>query len=547
LPAGPGSSKSGGKTGKTPGPRSPAPKPGSDSDVRLVQEGGEMDFELPLDEGKKPETPSPKTPRRKGSKLSGPDSSVRIVPLEPSDSDIKMVPDADDSVSMGKTRGKTASDSDIRLEDSKPRKRDSDDPLVTEEIDLDAELGKPAGGPSSSARRKSKGAGKPAGKPAQPQLPTTSPFELSEADLDVDEPSRPAAKQTQHKPASDSSDNFELAPTADSSSPLELGSDEMPSLELDDEVQLGEVTAGAGDSGINLRDPADSGISLEQEGSDEMEFELSLDAGSTPKPGPAASLDDSDSEFELSLDDSGEPATLDSDSSEFELSLDESSGEVELEPKAGADDDSSEFELTLDDSGGSSPLDESGERDIFETDFEVPALEEESGSEAVALDDDTDLESSDFDLALGDEDMVAEDESGSQVVALEDEEEADEGAATVQRKARTGAKAGRPKAAPSELALSESEEESPYANLDTEEAAGKVKIEYRETPATPWGPVPALLLIPSVLVLFVVGLMGFELVQSMLAYQKGNKASGLIIEPLTEAVMGPLPGSTKKK
>jgi hypothetical protein len=33
----------------------------------------------------------------------------------------------------------------------------------------------------------------------------------------------------------------------------------------------------------------------------------------------------------------------------------------------------------------------------------------------------------------------------------------------------------------------------------------------------------------------------------MMAYQKGNKASGLIIEPLTEAVMGPLPGSTKKK
>ena len=110
------------------------------------------------------------------------------------------------------------------------------------------------------------------------------------------------------------------------------------------------------------------------------------------------------------------------------------------------DDSSSEFELTLDDSGGLAPLEEeaapasgsgSGEKDIFETDFDVPALEDESGSQAVALDEsDTDLESSDFDLALGDEDAGSEDESGSQVVVLEDEEEADEGAATVARSAR---------------------------------------------------------------------------------------------------------------
>jgi hypothetical protein len=34
-------------------------------------------------------------------------------------------------------------------------------------------------------------------------------------------------------------------------------------------------------------------------------------------------------------------------------------------------------------SGTLAPAEESGEKDIFETDFEVPALEEESGSEAV--------------------------------------------------------------------------------------------------------------------------------------------------------------------
>ena len=504
--------------------------------MRLVGEGSDLDFQLPLENESKPETPAPKPPKRKSSKLSGPDSSVRIVPLDPSDSDIRMVPDSTDEVALGPSRGKSTSDSDIRLEHSKPSKRESDDALVTEEIDLDAELGKAAAAAAPGRHR--------APKPAQPQLPTSSPFELSEADLDMDDPARPA-RRTQHKAAGDSSDDFELAPTADSSSPLELGSDEMPSLELDDdEVNLGELSGGGGGSGINLRDPADSGISLEQEGSDE--FELSLDAGTTPKPAPAANLNDSDSEFELSLDDSGEAATLDADSSEFELSLDDSSGELEVDPAAAAD-DSSEFELTLDDSGGSSPLDESGDRDIFETDFEVPALEEESGSEAVALDDDTDLESSDFDLALGDEDAVAEDESGSQVVALEDEEDADEGAATVQRKAKSAAK-GRSKAVPSDLALSDSVDDSPYEGLgETDEEPGKVKIEYRDAPTTPWGPVPALLMIPSVLVLFVIGLMGFELIQSMLAYQKGTKATGLIIQPLTEAVMGPLPGSPKKK
>jgi hypothetical protein len=174
-----------------------------------------------------------------------------------------------------------------------------------------------------------------------------------------------------------------------------------------DEVSLGEMPSarvtGASDSGINLQEPADSGISREQ-GSDsreEIEFELSLDAESIPKPAKAAPNVDSSSEFELNLEDSARLAPL----------------EEEAAPAAAEE-----------------------EKDIFETDFEVPALEDESGSQAVALDEsDTDLESSDFDLALGDEDMATEDESGSQIVALEDEEEVDEGAATVARPRRGGA------------------------------------------------------------------------------------------------------------
>jgi excisionase family DNA binding protein len=569
--------------------RSPPPEPGSDSDVRLVPDGGDVDFELSAEDG--PASPAPKAPSsstrrpstvgpgqpkkpssslapgekppkgktgsgsgKRPSKISSPDSSVRMVPMgDESDSDVKMVLEPDDAVSLGPSRGKSASDSDIRLEHSKPGgKKESDDALVTEEIDLDAEVGPPS---KPTPKPGAKPGSKPAsGKspPPTPKLPKESPFELSESDLDVSKKSPKPQKLTQHKPAdTDSSDDFELTPAApDSSSPLELGSDEVPALPPDDdEVNLGELNAGAGDSGINLRDPADSGISLEQEGSDEIEFELSLDAGATPKPSPDKAEDSSD-EFELSLDDDSSETVAASDSSEFELSLEDSgSSELDLERSSQTDSDS-EFELTLDESAGSSPLEEGAERDIFETDFEVPALEEESGSEAVALDEDTDLESSDFDLALGDEDMAAEDESGSQVVALEDEEEADEGAATVSRQTRGGRAAA--------VEDEEEEEESEFAGIgaETEEeedeetapaTTGKTRFVYVDAPPAPWGPAPALLLIPCVLVLFVVGLMGFELVQSMLAYQKGNKYTGLVIGPLSEAVgLGTPPGIEKK-
>ncbi|MCY2964486.1 MAG: GspE/PulE family protein, partial [Planctomycetota bacterium] len=46
------------------------------------------------------------------------------------------------------------------------------------------------------------------------------------------------------------------------------------------------------------------------------------------------------------------------------------------------------------------------------TDFEIPALEDDSASEAISLDDaDTDLESSEFDLAIDEDGVVADDES----------------------------------------------------------------------------------------------------------------------------------------
>src|SRR5262249_763238 len=105
-------------------------------------------------------------------------------------------------------------------------------------------------------------------------------------------------------------------------------------------------------------------------------------------------------------------------------------------PKSGKlvleSDSDSEFELTLDDSGGSSiehaALDSAAEEsedkgDIFETDFEIPPMpDDDSGSEAVALEADTDLEKPDF--AADESDVAVDEASESEVVLLGDEDDA---------------------------------------------------------------------------------------------------------------------------
>jgi excisionase family DNA binding protein len=474
------------------GAPSPTPKPGSDSDVRLVAESGELEFKLPgdsdvkmhKDAGAKSPPPGPKSPppKKKSSGL-GVDSGVRLV-TDASDSDVKIVgvgPE-DSNVPIGKQPPKTGTDSDIRLEPDagRPADKGSDDALLTEEIDLDAEIRKAE---EAAQAKKSDPAHRALPKAKQPEFPTTSPFELSQTDLKLTPEQAaevPSAKGPRAPDSSefdltpgrsvDSSSDFDLTPAAQDQSPLDLGSDEFQ-LELaeDSAVGLGDLPPAKGkSSGINLQDPADSGISLEQgeASGEEIEFELSLDDSSTPKPAPAGS-GDSDSEFELTIDESG--------------------GLAPLEEEA--------------------PVAAEDEKDIFETDFEVPALEEESGSQAVALDEsDSDLESSDFDLALSDADMVAEEESGSQVVALDDDE-ADEGAATVQR----------PRQRRGTMVLEEDE-----APIDEMEPGGEVLVEEEEeeyapaaAPAPEWSPLAVIPMIPAALILVLMGIMGFELIQGM--------------------------------
>src|SRR5262249_36531488 len=149
------------------------------------------------------------------------DSGVHVVPLDTqSDSDVKMVSEPDSAVPLGEHSGKAASDSNVRLEHQgptsskirKPPSKPLDEPMLTDEIDLDGELRKAE---ETSKGRGAAGKGKSKVAPTQPQLPTTSPFELSESDLDVPLPEKA------NKPPSSS--DFDLTPAAalPDSSPVE--------------------------------------------------------------------------------------------------------------------------------------------------------------------------------------------------------------------------------------------------------------------------------------------------------------------------------------
>lgn len=445
----PSGAKKTGSKGKT-----PPPKAGSDSDVRLVADGSGVSMQVAGDSGVK----GSKSGRKPGKQ----DSGVKLVDVgHSSDSDVQIVGESKDDIGLGKTPSKSGTDSDVRLEkQAGVTGRGPDDSFLTEEIDLDSELRKA----EEKARPKTK------------QPPSgTAPFELSEADLDI-------AKSQKTKQMSPSSSDFDLSLDIQQDlSPLEPSSSDLPTVPAQkklEEANLGGKAKGKGkgDSGINLQKPADSGVSLEKspDSSDEIDFELSLDSGSSSK-------------------------------------------QAKSDPSA---DSSSEFELTLEDSARLAPL-EDDKKDIFETDFEVPALED-SGSQAVALDDsDTDLESSDFDLALDEGDMAAEDESGSQVVALDDADEVDEGAATVARTGKKGSKASLLDEDAAELGEGDLEEEAVGAPIRRGAAASAAPAD--------WGVFTPVTLLVSVLFMFLLGLMSFELVRGMWGYRQPNKVSALLI------------------
>lgn len=476
--------------------------------------------------GPQPDSAPPKRTSRLAGAAQPADSGVRLVPLD-ADSDVKIVGAGSDEIPLGASPETASGDSDIRLEKyAAPAGADPGENMMqTEEINLDEEIRKQEAAPRQpqpKVKAKSK-----------LQFPTTSPFELSDSDLD-----QPSAPGSHAKPKPDSSDfdlspakkpdssDIELTPPGDSGLHLEPGMDESDfSLELPDESALTEESAPAlseSTSGITLNNPVDAGISLE-EGSpveSDIDFDLSLEPEATPKPATAESpAVDSSSEFEL---------TIDPEDSSGELAA---AAKAEASPSSSSTDSDSEFELTLDDSGIQGAAEEpqvkaeTDEKDIFETDFEVPALDEDSGSQVAAID--TDLDSSDFDIAL-DDSAVEDEESGSQVVALD--EEADEAAATVAAKGDELEETG-----PGFSALGEGE-----VDLESEEegelvgAGAHVKEVVREKmlePA-PWGVLPVIFMLPCVVVMILVGLIGFELIQTT----NGYKSPGFLTKAIGELI-----------
>jgi hypothetical protein len=361
--------------------------------------------------------------------------------------------------------------------------------LVPMDSDEESIQHEPGRAPSDSSVRIDPASGPSGSKPksgGHEYLPTEE-VDLDEELRRAEEAARGHKPRTKVKPRSGVSGG----PAGDSTEMLHA--DELQ-LEQGEDVTLGELApkdvlkGSSGASGIGMHSPADSGVDLEKAGSaEESEFELSLEPPSSKAKAKG-------------------PKT----------------------PAGAPPEGSSEFELTLDE-GGLAPLEDSGEKDIFETDFDMPALEDESGSEAVPLDEpDTNLESSDFDLAVSDSGRH-EGESGSQVVAL-DEEEADEGAATVAKR---------------RAEVAEEEEGGEIDELLGEEAAEEpVGAPVGVAAPTEWGLVPALLLIPCVLAMFLIALMSFELLHSMWGYNQAYKPTGAILKALTPSDM--LPDDAKK-
>ncbi len=406
--------------------------------------------------------------------------------------------------------GKHKSDSDVRIEE----RSDKDAAVVpTEEIALDIS------GPGSAVIKGGSSAKLSAPKSSAKLTPPDSGKKLSSPDLTKGLSSSSSGDSSEFELSLDAdSDDFELQMSSDSSAEVELGSSPVEE-------------KSAGKSGVNLRAPSDSGISLERgkKGSSGRHGKKP-DSDRKTKPDLGS---DSDLDFELSLEpDSGEAPPLSG----------KKSTPAKSSPRVPVTSDSdSEFELTLDDSGEGSSLeaaavesDEESKGDIFETDFEIPPMSDESGSEAVALDSDPDLEEqSEVELALEEGDVSGEDETGSQVVLLEDEDEAP-----------TRTPSGRRRKPSSAVDLADVEEEESVGSAlqgvrgrrrdeeeEEEEEAERAGAGRAAAPAA-WGAFPAVVLIPTFFLVLLGTLTGFEILHTMVGYQQPSQAPAPIVRGL---------------
>jgi hypothetical protein len=430
------------------------------------------------------ESSAPKSKPKPGSskKLK---SNEQALYLSDDSDDIFALPATDSGISKKKPKG----DSDVRL-DLTPTKKDPKAKELTEEItlDLDPPSGKNPG--KSSARLLN-----PASSRLTPPAPGSAKIPGAQA-----------------SGSDDGSSEFELSLDSDSDSfELQLNNDSS------EEVALGgEATkTGGGASGINLGKPSDSGVSLERKGKKK-------------------------------------PAEDDSDSLDFDLTLDSSGGPKSRPiPSAKIEDGSSEFELTLEDSDGSASMNalaaqEQANRDIFETDFQLPT-DDDSGSEVLPVDSsDTDLENSDFDLAISDADAPSDEDSASEVVMMDDDAElldSDEGDSVL-----TADIEDEDKPTPSTQRRrglkSDGDDEEDMSTAMGKRSRATDDAPVRSLPPAPpkWGILPLLMLVPTFIIAFLGLLLTLEIVRGMAGYQAPNATSS----PLANSVAELFGGKAKK-
>lgn len=427
--------------------------PAADSEVRLIPEGSDLALQ-----------PAPGDSVRQG----------------PSDSGVKIErpPSAESSVQLGKELERGQSDSDINLgaplggPKSGKLPPDSgvrlvEDWLVAKEQVAQSGLsglGLGKTGPKSGPQGpKSTPPGPKSTPPSGPKsAPKVTPFSLA-PDSSKSTPKPPAAGKSPEEGSSE----FELTPLADFE----------PSDSVFDPSSVEHAAVPGKDTG---KIPPRAEKPVTDSDDESISFEIS--------PEPESSSDTMRRKKAKEAEKAKPAAAKKEDSSEFDLT-----------PLKEAEDSSSEFELTLEDEEGLAPA--AAEKTKAggvkkSSDIDLAPLEEE----------DTNVEGSDFELALEEEPAEGEGDTGSEVVVIDEE---------------SGEAAG------AEVELEEEGEELVVEAAGEEEEATVAAV---TAPPAEWGWV-GLLNLPTTLILLFTGFMLLEMMRSIWSYNSpSNPVSGAVFQ-----------------
>lgn len=370
------------------------------------------------------------------------------------ESGIRIVPDLEDASTKSPAQ-KAPTDSDIRLVDDAP---------------LDATL---------------------------PTVPTeNAPPKLKLADVPLDET---LAASAPPRSAGQSSGGFEPI-DEDDELPLASDSSILPTASASPTIPAATPTRDEFDFTL----AEESGIRLKADGSGEIDLS-SLDlADKTPTLKKGAG-DDSDSDFSLSLDDDiglAQDIRPGAGDSGINLASPDDSGillrsaaDSGIKLSSDTDSSDSEFEVSLE-----------SDDDIFGSD-EVPGFKASDTAPrmaAVQESDSEELSDSDFELAIDEDEIEVEDESGSEVVALDDEDDDSESGEFDE----------------------ELDDDSPYGSRDSGEP-----IVIIPQPA-PWGVGWVVTLGATTLVFSIVLMMMYEITRNAWSYNQPYTLSGTIINKI---------------